>query len=149
MSAYLSTELGGSANQTAAPVGYKPRATVYQARLKRLRATFTYASQVFGTDTLVVGNLPAGATFAFGVLTSDTSSGSATLAIGTAASTAKYKAAAAFTTTDLPTLFGKTAVVGAADPALTAEEQVIVTIGTANLPASGVLVVDFYYSMPQ
>ena len=29
MAAYLSTELGGSANQTSAPVGYKPRATVY------------------------------------------------------------------------------------------------------------------------
>ena len=147
MAAYLSTELGGSANQTSAPTGYKPRATVYQARLKRLRATFTYASQTT-SDTLVVGNLPAGATFAYGVLTADTSSGSTTLAIGIAGTTAKYKAAAAFTATDTPTLFGKAAVVGAADPALAAEEQVIVTLAAATAPASGTLVVDLYYSMP-
>lgn len=147
MANYLSTELGGSANQTSAPVGYKPRATVYNARLKRLRGTFAYNTQTT-SDTLVVGNLPAGATFAFGVLTADTSSGSATLAIGIAGSTAKYKAAAAFTTTDTPTLFGKAAVVGAADPALAAEEQVIVTIAAASLPASGILVVDLFYSLP-
>ena len=147
MAAYLSTELGCSANQTTAPVGYKPRATVYQSRLKRLRATFTYNSQTT-SDTLTVGNLPAGATFAFGVLTADTSSGSTTLAIGTTASTAKYKAAAAFTTTDTPTMFGKAAVVGAADPALSAEEQVIVTLAAATAPSSGTLVVDLYYSMP-
>ena len=61
MAAYLSTELGGSANQTSAPTGYKPSATVYGARLRRLRGTFTYASQTT-SDTLVVGTLPAGAT---------------------------------------------------------------------------------------
>lgn len=147
MAAYLSTELGGSANQTSAPVGYKPRASVYQARLKRLRGSFTYNSQTV-SDTLVVGNLPVGATFAFGVITADTSSGSTTVAIGTSGSTAKYKAAAAFTTTDTPTLFGKAAVVGAVDPALAAEEQVIVTLAAATAPASGILVVDLYYSMP-
>jgi hypothetical protein len=52
------------------------------------------------------------------------------------------------TTTDQPQLFGLAAVVGAADPALSAEEQVFVTIGTASLPGSGTLVVDLYYSMP-
>lgn len=147
MAAYLSTELGGSANQTAAPTGYKPRATVYGGRLRRLRGTFTYNSQTT-SDTLVVGNLPAGATFAFGVLTASASSGSTTLAIGITGSTAKYKAAAAFTTTDTPTMFGPAAVVGAADPALSAEEQVFVTLAAATAPASGTLVVDLYYSMP-
>lgn len=145
MAAYLSTELGGSANQTSAPTGYKPNATVYQGRLKRLRATFTYASQTT-SDTLVVGNLPVGATFAYGVLTADTSSGSTTLAIGTSGATAKYRAAAAFTSTDTPTFFGKAAPV-AASP-LTAEEQVIITLAAATAPSSGTLVVDLYYSMP-
>jgi len=145
MAAYLSTELGGTANQTAVPVGRKPVATVYQARLKRLRASFVYNAQTT-SDTLVVGNLPAGASFAFGVLTADTSSGSTTLAIGTSASSAKYKAAAAFTATDTPTVFGKAAVVGA-DP-LAAEEQVIVTLAAATAPSSGNLYVDLYYSMP-
>lgn len=146
MPAYLSTELGGSANQTSAPVGYRPRASAYNARLRRLRATFTYASQTT-SDTLVVGNLPAGATFAFGVLTADTSSGSTTLAIGTSGSTAKYRAAAAFTATNTPTLFGTAATVSAADPALSAEEQVIVTLAAATAPSSGTLVVDLYFSV--
>lgn len=148
MAAYLSTELGGSANQTTAPVGYKPRATVYGARLKRLRATFTANTQTTA-DTLVVGNLPAGATFAYGVLTASVTMGaSATLAIGTSGATGKYRAAAVFTSADTPTLFGTAATIGAADPALAAEEQVFITIGAASLPAAGTLVVDLYYSLP-
>lgn len=147
MAAYLSTELGGSANQTAAPVGYKPRATVYGARLKRIRATVTYATQTT-SDTLVLGVLPAGATFAFGVVNTTVTTSTATLAIGISGTTGKYRAAAAVTGVDTPTLFGTAAQQGAADPALSAEETVIGTIGTASLPASGTLVVDLYYSMP-
>jgi hypothetical protein len=147
MANYLSTELGGSANQTSAPVGYKPRATVYGARTKRLRGSFTLNTQTT-SDTLVVGNLPAGATFAFGLLTTSVSLSTATVAVGIAGTTGKYRAAAVFTATDTPTLFGTAATVGAADPALAAEEQVIVTIATASLPASGTFVVDLYYSMP-
>ena len=145
MAAYLSTELGSTANQTAAPTGHKPTATVYQARLKRLRATFAYASQAV-TDTLVVGVLPAGATFAYGILNADTSSGSTTLSVGPSTSAAKYKAAAAFTATDTPTLFGKNAPVIASP--LTAEELVIVTLAAATAPASGNLCVDIFYSLP-
>lgn len=145
MAAYLSTELGSTANQTSAPVGYKPSATVYQGRLKRLRGTFTYNSQST-SDTLVIGDLPAGATFAYGVLNTDTSSGSTTLAIGTSGSTAKYKAAAAFTSTDTPTFFGKAAV-AAASP-LTTSETLIITLAAATAPSSGSLVVDVFYSMP-
>lgn len=148
MPAYLSTELGGSANQTVAPVGYKPRASVYYGMLKRLRATYTLASQLT-TDTLVVGNLPPGATFAFGVLNSTTSLGSSTLAIGITGTTGKYRAAAAFTAADTPTFFGLALQAGAADPALSAEENVFITIAGATLPAAGTLVVDLYYSMPQ
>ena len=147
MTAYLSTELGGSANQTAAPTGYKPRATVYGARLKRLRATFTLATQTT-SDTLVIGNLPVGATFAFGVIVSSVSLGSSTLAIGITGTTNKYRAAAAFTAVDTPTLFGPASVIGAADPALAADEQVFATIAGASLPASGTIVIDLYYSMP-
>ena len=131
------------------PVGYKPRAAVYQARLKRLRATFTYASQAT-TDTLVIGNLPAGSTFAYGLITTSVSMSTSTLAIGITGTTGKYKAAgSAITATDTPTLFGIATIAGATDPALSAEEQVIGTIGTAALPASGTLVVDIFYSMPQ
>jgi hypothetical protein len=145
MAAYLSTELGGSANQTAAPVGYKPAASVYGGRLKRLRATFTLNSQAT-TDTLVVGNLPAGSTFAFGVVNASATLGaSATVAIGNSGTAGKYRAAATFTAA-APTLFGDSAPVAAAP--LAAEEQVIVTIGTAALPASGTFIVDLFYSIP-
>jgi len=148
MAAYLSTELGGSANQTAAPVGYKPRASVYQAKLKRLRASFTLNSQAT-SDTLVVGNLPPGATFAYGVINASATLGSSTVAIGITGTTGKYRAAATFTTADTPTLFGIATVQAAADPALTAEENVFITIASAALPASGTLVVELFYSMPQ
>lgn len=146
MAAYLSTELGGSANQTAAPTGYKPNAGAYGGRLRRIRGTFTYNTQTT-SDTLTVGTLPAGATFAGGNITTSASTSTATLAIGIAGTTGKYRAAAAVTTTDVPQPFGTAATVGAASP-LSAEEQVIVTIGTASLPGSGTLVVDLFYSMP-
>jgi hypothetical protein len=38
--------------------------------------------------------------------------------------------------------------VGAADPALSADEQVFITIGAASLPTSGTLIVDLFYSAP-
>jgi len=145
MAAYLSTDLTGSANATTVPVGYKPAATVVGARLRRLRGSFTYASQTT-SDTLVIGNLPTGATFAYGVLTASASSGSTTLAIGITGTTGKYRAAGAFTATDTPTLFG-TATAASAAP-LSAEEQVFITIAGATAPSSGTLVVDLYYSMP-
>lgn len=144
MAAYLSTELGQTANQTSAPVGYKPAASVYGGRLKRLRASFTMASQTT-SDTLVVGNLPAGSTFAFGVVNASATLGSSTLAIGPSSSTGKYRAAAAFTAA-APTLFGDSAAVVASP--LTAEETVIVTIAGATLPSSGTLVIDLFYSIP-
>lgn len=145
MAAYLSTDLTGSANQTTVPAGYKPSATVNQARLKRLRGLFTYATQTT-SDTLVIGNLPTGATIAFGAITTSVSTGSATLAVGITGTTGKYKAAGAVTTADVPQLFGLASAVGSAP--LAAEEQVFVTIGTASLPGSGTLVVDLYYSLP-
>lgn len=146
MAAYLSTELGGSANQTAAPTGYRPVATVYQARLRRIRGTFTLNTQT-AADTLVVGYLPTGSTFAYGATTQTVTFGAtATVAIGTTGSTGKYRTAAVSTATDAPTLFGNTAAV-AASP-LAAEEMVFVTIAAASLPAAGTYVVDLYYSMP-
>jgi hypothetical protein len=147
MATYLSTELGGSANQTAAPVGYKPRASVYGARLKRLRATVTLASQAT-TDLLQLGNLPAGAVFAYGMLNSSASLGSSTLAIGISGATGKYRAAATFTSTDTPTPFGLAVEAAASDAGLSTEQTVIGTIASAALPSSGTLVIDLFYSIP-
>lgn len=145
MPAYFSTELGGTANQTAIPAGLKPSASVYGARLRRIRATFTYATQTT-SDTLVVGVLPTGATVFQVALNTSVSTSTATLALGITGTTGKYRAAAAVTTTDAPQVAMLAA--RAADSPLTAEETVFLTIGTASLPSSGTLVVDIIYSMP-
>jgi len=145
MAAYLSTEMGGSANQTSAPASYRPTAYAHHARVRRMRGTFTLNTQTT-SDTLVVGDLPVGATFAYGVLTSSVSLGTSTLAIGIAGTTGKYRAAAVFTAVDTPTLFGPAAQVAQAPSA--AGERIFGTIATASLPASGTLVVDIYYTMP-
>jgi len=120
---------------------------IYRATLKRIRATIPYDGQASG-DTVVLGELPPGAVFAFGVINATATAGaSATIAIGTAESAAKYRAAAVFTTADTPTLFGKAAAVGSAADPLTAPERVIATVGTAALPTSAdYMVVDLYYS---
>lgn len=148
MAQYLSNELAGTTTglTTAAAAGYKPAATVYSGRLKRFRATVTYAAQTT-SDTVVLANVPAGFTFAYGVLNADTSSGSTTLAIGISGTTAKYRAAGAFTSTDTPTLFGKAAVAGAASE-LSSTETIILTLAAATAPSSGTLIVDLYFSSP-
>lgn len=148
MAQYLSNELAGTTTglTTAAAAGVRPAASVYGARMKRFRATVTYAGQTT-SDTILLASVPAGFTFAYGVLNADTSSGSTTLAIGTSASSAKYRAAGAFTSTDTPTIFGKAAVAGAASP-LSDTENIILTLAAATAPSSGTLIVDLYFSGP-
>lgn len=142
MTVFYSTEL---ANFTASPV-IKVASAAYGARVQRFRATITLASQAT-TDTIVVAVVPAGFTFAFGIINTDTSLGSSTVAIGITGTTGKYRAAATFTATNTPTLFGVAAAEGA-QTALTADETVFITIAAATMPASGTLVVDMFYSRP-
>jgi hypothetical protein len=143
MAQTFSTELAGIDSTPSV----KPSATAgYAARVKRFRATIALASQA-STDTIVLADLPAGYTFAYGVLTSSVTLGAATVAIGPSGTPAKYRAAAVFTAVDTPTLFGS-AIAGAGGAASTATERVLATVGAAALPASGTLVVDIYASMP-
>ena len=123
----------------------KPSAGVVGIRVRRFRATFSLASQADG-DTIVLAQIPAGHTFAYGVINGSATFGStATVAIGTAADAAKYRAAATFTAA-APTLFGK---VGASNgAALAAEETVILTVGAHALPSTGSGEVDLYFSAP-
>lgn len=126
------------------PTG-KSNGGVQGGRLRRFRATVTFASQASG-DTITLTQVPAGFTFAYGIVNNTASFGaSATVAIGTAASTGKYRAAATLTTTG-PVLIGTTTA--ADDDALAAEETVIMTVAVAALPASGTAVVDLYFSAP-
>lgn len=120
---------------------------VVGANVRRMRAKIDLSLATFANgDTVSLGKLPQGARFAYGMLTASATMGaSATIAIGVSGTAAKYRAAAVHTTVDQPVLFGKAAVVGSA--ALTAEEEILLTIAVADLPASGTLVVDIYYTL--
>lgn len=118
---------------------------VQGGRLRRFRATVPFAAQASG-DTITLATVPAGYVFAFGMVNASATFGaSATVAIGTAASAGKYRAAAVHTAT-VPTLFGL--YTASDDVPLTAAEVVIMTVGVAPLPGSGSAVVDLYFSGP-
>lgn len=123
-----------------------PPGAVYGGRLRRYRNVITLASQAT-TDTIQLGDVPPGNVFAFGVLTTDTSLGSSTIAIGYTGTVGAYRAAAVFTATNTPTLFGVVAD-QVKDPATAAKAIILpfITIAAATMPASGTLVVDLYFS---
>lgn len=125
----------------------KNNGAVQNARLRRFRATIPYAGQA-AADTVVLADVPAGYAFAYGVLTASATAGaSATIAIGPASSSGKYRAAATFTTANTPTMFGVAAATD--DAPLTSTERVLATIAVAALPTSSdFLVVDLYFSGP-
>lgn len=144
MAQTYSTELTGIDSVPAV----KPSATAgYGARVRRYRATFTLASQPTGAgNELVVADLPAGVVPAFFVVTPSVTLGSSTLAFGTAASSAAYAAAAAYTATTGTLVSALAAVSGGA--ALASTTRVLATIAAAALPASGTLVIDVYATSP-
>jgi hypothetical protein len=113
---------------------------VVDGNVRVKRATITLASQAT-TDTIVIAKAKAGEAFVHGILHASATLGSATIAIGIAGATGKYRAAAVHTAT-VPTFFG----VNAAVEELTADEEIYITIAAAALPSSGRLVVDMYFS---
>jgi len=143
MPEFFSPEMAG----TESSPSVKASGAVQGGRLRRFRGTIRYTGQA-AADTVVLANVPAGYVFAYGVLTaSATAGGTATIAIGTAGSTGKYRAAAVFTAANTPTPFGVAAATD--DAPLTAPERVIATIAAASLPTSAdFLVVDLYFSAP-
>jgi hypothetical protein len=119
---------------------------VQGGRVRRFRATVPFAGQAIA-DTVTLAKVPAGYTFAYGVINNTATLGAtATIAIGVAGATGKYRAAAIQTATG-PQLFG---LASAADDApLAAEETVILTVAAAALPTSAEFaVVDLYFSAP-
>lgn len=120
-----------------------PMAGDIHGRVRVFNEKVVLASQPT-TDIIEVARLPKGARVLYGLLDSTVSLGSATLAVGIAGTPAKYRAAAAFTAVDTPTLFGPAVAAG---EALTAEEVVILTIATAALPATGTLRVMIFYTL--
>jgi hypothetical protein len=125
--------------------GDKIVGNAYNAKLKRIRATIQYDGQA-AADDIVLGVLPVGAVFAYGMITASATAGaSATIAIGKDGATGKYRTAATFTAANTPTPFGNAAAVD--DAPLTSPETVIATIAVAALPASAdFMIIDLYYS---
>jgi len=120
-----------------------------EAKIKTLMNLFDLSLQAVVTtaDVLVVGKAPKGWSFKNGVLVADATMGAtATLAIGNATATGKYRTAAVFTAVNTPTVFGA-AVAGAFDP-LTADEEILITIAAASLPAAGKLYVFMDFLVP-
>jgi hypothetical protein len=119
---------------------------VQGGRVRRFRATIPFAGQA-AADTITLARVPAGYTFAYGVINAKATLGAtATIAIGAAGATGKYRVAAVQTATG-PVLFGVADAV-TADP-LAAEETVIATIAEAALPTSAnFAIVDLYFSAP-
>lgn len=106
---------------------------------------FQYNTQVAGS-TLNLGVFPAGALILGFEIITDTSTATATIALGDGTTANRFMAATAFTTTDVPVPVGKTAnAISTAQ--LTARTTLVGTTATASLPASGNLVVQTYYTL--
>jgi hypothetical protein len=113
-------------------------------RVRHQSAIFTCATDAQGTYTAPI-LLPRGARVLFAYINASATLGaSATVAIGIAGATTKYRGASTYTSADTFTMLAPNAVVMAE---LAAPEQIIVTIGAAALPASGRFVIGFFYAL--
>lgn len=122
------------------------------AKLRAIEAAIDLAALTVTTaDEVVLGELPAGAVFAYGVIThSATMGATAALAVGTTgvhATNGTLRAAAVSTAVDAPALFGLSAAQNAAP--LTNPTLVFLTVGAANLPGAGRLNILIFYTAPQ
>lgn len=140
MAVLYGTQMAKLRNST--PVDLPAVADVH-GRVRVFNEKIALASQTT-SDTIEVARLPKSARVLYGIIETDTSLGSATVAIGVAGSTGKYRAAATFTATNTPTLFGVGAGIG--EP-LASEEIVFITTALAALPSSGVLRVMLFYTV--
>lgn len=124
------------------PAGTQAPVTQMSARRRTALAEFTYAADAVGTYALPMV-VPRGARIVDVRLnTSVTLGATATLAVGTVAAPGRYRAAATFTTADQWVSLGLNAAMGVL---LTVDEQIILTVAAAALPASGRLLVEVQY----
>ncbi|MBX7147132.1 MAG: hypothetical protein K1X44_07475 [Alphaproteobacteria bacterium] len=95
-------------------------------------------------DTIEIAKLPKGSRIHYGILNADTNLGSATLAIGIAGNSTKYRSALTLPSSNTPIFFGTTSAVG---EGLLTEEIVLLTIGGATLPSMGLLRAQIFYTI--
>lgn len=139
---YVGTDRDGTAP------GVMVDGRLVDSKIRRLRATkdLTNILAFATSDRLYLGKLPAGATVKLITMNSDTSWGTTTISIGTTATPAKYVNAATNTVTDKPVILGPLAA--AADNApLSAEEDIYVTVGIANVAAAVITVFEVEYTI--
>jgi hypothetical protein len=118
-------------------------ASLLGGKVRLALAEFNCATDVQGTYTVPI-RLPAGARVLTMFMNASVTMGaSATIAIGIAGTVGKYRAAATYTAADTFSLFSINAATGVA---LATEEQIIMTVGVASLPASGRLLIGFFYA---
>lgn len=134
MALVYATQQVGVADGTTIPA-LKADGAQVNAKLSSITASKPVGTALNSGDTFFLGTVPAGARVAKIWVTTDTSFGTATVSIGTLASASKYVAAKTNTVTDVPTLLGPKAST-LDDGQLTAEEDLYVTIGTANIGAA-------------
>ncbi len=152
MATYASNESAGLRDTRPSIVGN----VALGGRIRAYRATIaldapkinstTAGTAILDADKVLLARVPAGMRFAGGRIVSSVSLGSATIQIGTLADPDKYRADATFTTVDAPVAFGVAAAF-AAGP-LAADEEVYLTVDTANLPttAGAKLVIDLEFA---
>lgn len=118
-------------------------------RVRSVRASYNLATvggALAQNDTLALGKRPKGSRYCGHRITAGVTFGAtATLAIGIAGSTGKYRAAAVHTAVDTPTDVAIAARL--ADDPLTADEDMILTIAAAAAPTSDHwLVIETFYT---
>lgn len=148
----MATTFGTQSAKVLGATKSTPSPGFVHASDRSINEQVAYTSQASG-DIIVVGFIPKGAIFQNAIITTDTTTSTATLALSSitlnaalttasVASAGKYAAAAAYTTVDTPVTVGKTAAQGVA---LAADELLGLVVGTAALPASGNLRITINY----
>lgn len=105
-------------------------------KVKVVTETFTYATDAVGSYAVGGGLIPVGARVLDAYFVTSVTTGTATIALGISGSTAKYINAAAVTTANQRTVQVNQA---AMLTEITTAEQLLLTVATATLPASGTL----------
>lgn len=136
------------ANTQTTPATLPSADAGYGGKLIARNATLTFASQASGS-ILVIGKVRAGEMWMGGRLTVDTSTSSATLAVGVTGDVARFKAAAAITTVNQPVAFVSN--ISASTPWLTdpivgftADTEILITTAAASLPSGGILLATIF-----
>lgn len=130
-------------NQSVIAGGEKLLANLNGGPVKVLTEIITMAATDTFPATITCPKLPKGAVPLFLVVTSSVTVGAtATIAVGILGDLGKYRVAA----TKANALTEVIALAAAVGVELTAEEQILITTGVANLPAGGTLQIQLFYS---